>query len=173
MSLIVKKHWHKIAFLLIMLYLSLAFATISLPLMWINYRVPNTHYYLFTSIVMFLGAGVFNLILFSLFHNKRDELKKGFPRLIMIRMLGWTLVAYIILFLLMFFIMGNLIYDLGFVLFLMIGGYCWFWILHGYIKVINGKDQENESVKHKPLLGKILFFSIILSLVLGYLFSIV
>jgi hypothetical protein len=152
-----------------MLYFSLIFTTIFLPMKWIYYRIPTMDYYLISFVVMFIGGVIFNIILSIKFHGKREEIKNGFPKGIVLKIFGWKLAAYTVLFFVVVFLTSDIKSNLYFVLFLMFGGYSWFCILQGYIQAKNDKEGKNESLKQKSWLERILFFSIALSLLLGYL----
>ncbi len=172
MMVIFEKQWHKVAFLIIMLYFSLIFTTIFLPMMWIYYRIPTIDYYLISLTIMFLGGVVVNFILFINFYNKREVLENGFPKGIVLKIFGWLSVGFTILFIMMVLLTGIMLTNLYYLLFLMFGGYSWFWILQGYIQAKNHKDKRRQSEKNNPWLGRILFISIAISLLLGYLYCI-
>lgn len=168
---IFEKQWHKVAFLVIMLYFSLIFTTILLPIMWIYYRIPTTDYYLISLAIMFLGGIVFNSVSFINFYNNREVLEDGFPKEIVLKIFGWLTVGLTVLFIIRVLLTGDMLTNLYFILLLMFGGYSWFWILEGYIQAKNNKDKKRRSEKNTPWLGRVLFISIAMSLLLGYLYG--
>lgn len=167
--MVVEERWHKIVLLVIMLYFSLIFTTIILPMMWIHYKIPTTDYYLISVVVLFIGGVLFNTILSIKFRGKSEEIENGFPKSIVIKIFGWKLATCTALFFVMLFLTDNIKLNLYFVLFLMFGGYSWLCILQGYIHAKNGNGRKIEGKKQKSWLGKILFSGIALSLILGYL----
>lgn len=169
LGMVVEEQWHKIVLLVIMLYFSLIFTTIILPMMWIHYKIPTTDYYLISVVVLFIGGVLFNTILSIKFRGKSEKLENGFPKSIVIKIFGWKLATCTALFFVMLSLTDNIKLNLYFVLLLMFGGYSWFCILQGYIHAKNDKEGKNSSLKQKSWLGRILYFCLALSLLLGYL----
>lgn len=168
--MIVEKQWHKIALLGIMLYFSLIFTTAFLPMAWIHYSIPTTDYYLISFLLIFVGGVIFNIILSFKFRTNREGFENGIPKGTVLKIFGWKFVSYLILFFVMVFLTGDIKTYLYLFLFLMIGGYSWFCILKGYIQAKNDKEGKDDSIKQKSWLGRILFISIALSLLFGYLY---
>ncbi|MEZ7792195.1 hypothetical protein [Niallia circulans] len=168
--MLVEKQWYKVAFLVIMLYFSLIFTTVFLPIAWIHYSIPTTDYYLISCLLMFVGGVIFNIILSFKLRANREGLENAFPKGMVLKIFGWKFVAYSTVFFIMMVITGDIKPYLYYFLFLMIGGYSWFFILKGYIQATTDKQGKDEGLRKKSWLGRILFFSIILSLLLGYLY---
>lgn len=168
--MIVEKQWHRIALLGIMLYFSLIFTTVFLPMAWIHYSIPTTDYYLISFLLMFVGGVIFNIILSFKLRANREELENAFPKGMVLKIFGWKFVAYSILFFVMVFLTGDIKTYLYYFLFLMIGGYSWFCSLKGYVQAKNDKKGKDDSIMKNSWLGRILIISITLSLLLGYLY---
>ncbi|WP_134340106.1 hypothetical protein [Filobacillus milosensis] len=139
-------------------------------MMWIYYRIPTTDYYLISSVVMFLGGLILNIMLSVKFHHKSEELGNGFPRGIVLKMFGWLSIGYTTVFFVMVLLTSKIIPSLYFVIFLMTGGYSWFWTLQGYIHAKNNKEKYENGDSYNPWLGRLLFLGIALSLLMGYLY---
>jgi len=172
MGMLVEKQWHKVALLVIMLYFSLIFTTVFLPMAWIHSTILTTDYYIISFFLMFVGGVIFNILLSFKLRANREGFENSFPKGMVLKLFGWKFVAYSILFFVMVIITGDIKTYFYYFLFLMIGGYSWFCILKGYIQAKNDKEGKDDSKKKKSWLGRILFFSIILSLLLGYLYRI-
>lgn len=169
MGKIIDFSWHKIGMIAIMFYFSLCFTTICLPLIWWHYRIPTTNYYIFSVSGLLLGGLIFNFILSKIYPIKAEDLKKGFPKNFVIIVFVGKFILYLIFCSTIFVLTDNVVLSIYSLLFLMSGGYFWFCILRGYILARNkykGSSEINNSITWK---GKVMVFSIPVSLYLGYL----
>ncbi|MBL5766566.1 hypothetical protein B5V88_06325 [Heyndrickxia sporothermodurans] len=168
MDKIIDFSWHKVAVIAIMFYYSLCFTTVCLPLMWWYYRIPTTNYYILSVSTLLFGGFIFNIILSKIYPLKAEDLRGGFPRRFIITVFIGMFTFYLISCSAIFIFTDNTVLSIYFLMFLMSGGYFWFCILQGYILAKNDyKDREiNNSITWQ---GKVLVFSIPLSLLLGYL----
>jgi hypothetical protein len=158
--------WHKLALLAIMIYYSGIFTTICLPMMWLHYRIPAINYYIFSLGILFLGGVIFNLVL-NIYPIKEKELEEEIPKYFVISTFTGKFITYSLLSLTIFILTDNFIVSIYYLLFLMSGGFFWFCILRGYI-LAKKNYKESEIKKGIPWQGKVLVFSIPISLILGY-----
>ncbi|WBX80336.1 hypothetical protein PD280_22675 [Virgibacillus salarius] len=160
--------WHKVAMLAMMFYYSLFFTTICLPLMLWHYRIQTTNYYILSVFTLFLGGMMFNIILSKIYPLKVEDLREGFPKRFVIIILFGKFVFYLISCYAIFVLTDNAVLSIYFLLFLMTGGYLWFCILRGYILARNNNEEReiNCSIAWQ---GKVLLFSVPISLLIGYL----
>lgn len=168
MEKIIDFSWHKVAVIAIMFYYSLCFTTVCLPLMWWYYRIPTTNYYILSVSTLLFGGFIFNIILSKIYHLKAEDLREGFPRRFIITVFIGMFTFYLIPCSAIFIFTDNTILSIYFLMILMSGGYFWFCILQGYILAKNdykGREIDNSITWQ----GKVLVFSIPLSLLLGYL----
>ncbi|MFT4413431.1 hypothetical protein [Bacillus sp. UMB0728] len=170
MGIVVEKQWHKITLIAITIYFSLIFTTIFLPAMWIHYRIPTIDYYLNSFVIMLLGGVLFNIVLSTKYHAAKRDLDNGIPRGFVIKVFGGKLIAYMLLFVIMASLTGDIIPYLYLMIFLMSGGFVWFCTLRGYIHAKNNKEKGENEEYYNPWLGRLLFSGIALSLLLGYLY---
>lgn len=168
MGKIIDFSWHKVAMIAIMFYYSLCFTTVCLPLMWWYYRIPTTNYYIFSILTLLLGAFLFNITLSKIYPPKKEDLREGFPRRFIFTVFIGMFTFYLICSSAIFIFTDNTVLSIYFLIFLMSGGYFWFCILQGYILARN--DYKGPEINNNiTWQGKVLVFSIPLSLLLGYL----
>jgi hypothetical protein len=172
LGIVVEKLWHKAAFIAIMTYFSLIFITICLPAMWINYRVHTIEFYIVSFSIMFIGGIIFDITIFNKYRDAKKDIEDGIPNSTVLKIFCWKLVASSFIFLPVAVLTGEIIPNLYFILLLIMGGYCWFWILEGYIQARNKKNDNSEEDAYNPWLERVLFKGIALSLVSGYLYLI-
>ncbi|GGJ55334.1 hypothetical protein [Virgibacillus salexigens] len=170
MGIVVEKLGHKLALVAIMTYFSSIFITICLPAMWINYRVHTIEFYIVSISIMFIGGIFFDIIIFNKFRDAKKDIEDGIPKSTVLKIFGGQLIASTIILLPVTVLTGEIIPNLYFILLLVMGGYCWFWILEGYIKANNKKNDYNDKDDYNPWLGRVLLIGIALSLMLGSLY---
>ncbi|MCT2536852.1 hypothetical protein NC661_02995 [Aquibacillus koreensis] len=168
MGKIIDFFWHKVAMLAMMFYYSIFFTTICLPLMWWHYRIQTTNYYILSVFTLFLGGFVFNIILTKINPIKVEDIREGLPKSFVIKIFVGKFVLYLVSGYAIDVLTENVFLSIYFLMFLMSGGYLWFCILRGYILARNNnKDCElNSSITWQ---GKVLLFSVPISLLIGYL----
>ncbi|GAA5416987.1 hypothetical protein Pryu01_02048 [Paraliobacillus ryukyuensis] len=168
MGKIIEFPWHKIGMIAIMLYFSLCFTTICLPLMWWYYKIPTSNYYFFSLCTLFFGGLIFNIILAKIYPIKAEELQKGFPKSFVIIVFLGKFILYLLFCSTIYVLTNNVVLCIYLLMFLMSGGYFWYCILRGYILARNNyKGPEiNNSITSQ---GKVIVFSIPASLVIGYI----
>ncbi|KAB8139164.1 hypothetical protein F9U64_01885 [Gracilibacillus oryzae] len=166
MGKVIDSLWHKLALLGLMIYYSGIFTTIYLPMMWLHYSIPAIDYYIFSLGILFSGGLIFNVIL-NIYPIKEEELEECIPKYIVIRAFAGKFIAYIVLSLVILVLTDNFILSVYNLLFLLAGGFFWFCILRGYILAKNDY-KESELDKGITWQGRVMVFSIPISLILGY-----
>lgn len=163
---VVDSLWHKLALIALMFYYSGIFTTICLPMMWLHYRIPAINYYIFSLCILILGGFVFNLIL-NICPISKEELEEEFPKDFVISTFVGKFITYSLLSFIIFELTDNFIVSMYYLLFLITGGYFWFCILRGYIlaKKNYKVDEIDSGISWQ---GRVMVFSIPLSLILGY-----
>ena len=96
MGKVIDFFWHKVAMLAMMFYYSLFFTTICLPLMWWNYRIQTTNYYILSVFTLFLGGFVFNIILTKIDPIKVEDIREGLPKSFVIKIFVGKIVIYLV-----------------------------------------------------------------------------
>lgn len=168
MGKIIEFSWHKVAMVAIMYYYSLCFTTLCLPLIWWHYRLQITNYYIISIFTLLLGALIFNTILAKIYPIKVEEISKGFRIRVILNLFVGKLPLDLLFFNVILVITDNVVLSLYFLMFLTSGAYFWFCILRGYI--LARKNYKGSEINNNiPLKGKVLVFSIPVSLLLGYL----
>ncbi|MFD1037719.1 hypothetical protein ACFQ3N_04715 [Virgibacillus byunsanensis] len=166
MGKVIDSLWHKLALLALMIYYSGIFTTICLPMMWLHYRIPAINYYIFSLGILILGGVIFNVIL-NIYPIKEEELEEKIPKYFVINTFAGKFIAYCLLSLTIFVLTDNFIVSIYYLLFLMAGGFFWFCILRGYI-LARKDNKESEIEKGITWQGRVMVFSIPISLILGY-----
>ncbi|WP_222619002.1 hypothetical protein [Ornithinibacillus hominis] len=157
------------ALLALMYYYSVIFTTICLPIMWWYYDTPLIDYYVFNIGILFLGGIVFNMVFTKIYPFMEEEMKDSCPIKFILFVFGRILIFYSILCFTIFIITDNSVPFVYLLIFLMAGGYFWFCIIRGYI--LAKEDYTDTEIKSGiPWKGKVLVFSIPVSMLLGYLF---
>lgn len=171
LGLLVNKVWHKLALLALMGYFSFLITIICLPMMWLYYEIPTADFFLYSYVLTFVGGVIFNTLFRIRFHKSKIEIVNGLLKEFAIKVFCGQLILYILLVSIAVFLTGNIIPYAYISLFLIFGGYAWYCILRGYIKVKkdyeSGVSKDNNS--YNPWLGRLLYIGITLSFILGWI----